>query len=49
MRSSVTGRSNDAKSEEMDLMLWFNFDSYWEFGELLSVLIFLNFFIDIKI
>lgn len=41
MESSITGRCNDARSEEMDLTLWFNFDSYYDFGELLSILIIL--------
>ena len=41
MGSSITGRCNDARSEEMDFTLWFNFDSYYDFGELLSILIIL--------
>lgn len=39
MGSSITGRCNDAGSEEMDLTLGFNFDSCYDFGELLSILI----------
>lgn len=39
MGSSITGRCNDARSEEMNLLLWFKFDSYYDFGELLSILI----------
>ena len=39
MGSSITGRCNDARREEMDLTVWFNFYSCYDFGELLSILI----------
>lgn len=39
MGNSITGRCNDARSEEVDLMLLFNFDLYYDFREQLSVLI----------
>lgn len=43
------GRCNDARSEEMNLIFWFKFDSYYAFGELLSILIVLISFLKMKI
>lgn len=39
MGNSIMGRCDDARSEEMDLIMWFNFDSDYDFRERLSVLI----------
>lgn len=33
MRSSIIGKCNDARSEDLDLILWFIFDSHYDFGE----------------